>query len=599
MLLNKVKNRIDLQLGIIQTVILILMMVLLYGATIYLQQQNSDLLDQRTSLIEDMNSNLRQEVFRLQGNLVDISNGLDINPVENLLTWVNAQEPKVEVLDGRKEIKSVYKKRKERRDVSKPGQIVVKEVNGIPTIGMGIFDGESFSDKVNIYYMQNMDLATVQQRVDEARKMATDPQSIKIQIAKIKSQIADYALEAETSRNSILEFVDILSTKDEEVLAHKSFTRTVMLIVESGSILITVIALFFAGKFIVTNALVTLQNTARSVAHDLTTEIPYLKRKDEIGSLARAIERFKEANLEAEELREAQQAQKEKGRQKLQERLKTVSDRLTTGMNSSFKDLSGLTEKLNKLTDDISNSASKTTQQSESVCQHSNQNASISSEIADHSHTLISQTDNLATAINNHKLRTRNTLDQTHDIQKHVANLNDAANEVEGIVKIISDIADQTNLLSLNATIEASRAGQAGAGFAVVANEVKNLARHSAKSAQEITERVKHIKDITKITVTGIDGINDHVQDLHEAMETLTNEFTNQETLCQQINDKTKSSSTTASQLNIAGNDMMLATEDSVKTTTRLGETTRAILASIQNMHKELTTTLETAKDSK
>ena len=76
-----------------------------------------------------------------------------------------------------------------------------------------------------------------------------------------------------------------------------------------------------------------------------------------------------------------------------------------------------------------------------------------------------------------------------------IGQLSRSSAEVGDVVKLITSIAEQTNLLALNATIEAARAGEAGKGFAVVASEVKDLAQETARATGDIDPRARRRDD--------------------------------------------------------------------------------------------------------
>jgi len=83
--------------------------------------------------------------------------------------------------------------------------------------------------------------------------------------------------------------------------------------------------------------------------------------------------------------------------------------------------------------------------------------------------------------------------------------LNDKASNIAGVVKTINKIADQTNLLSLNAAIEAEKAGEYGSGFAVVATEIRRLADQTAVATFDIAQMVKEVQSAISAAVMGID----------------------------------------------------------------------------------------------
>ena len=101
------------------------------------------------------------------------------------------------------------------------------------------------------------------------------------------------------------------------------------------------------------------------------------------------------------------------------------------------------------------------------------------------------------------------SIEQVHqmslELKDDMAQLNEHAQDITRIMNVISDIADQTNLLALNAAIEAARAGEAGRGFAVVADEVRKLAEKTMASTNDVGNAIKAIQESTAKSMAGVE----------------------------------------------------------------------------------------------
>lgn len=204
-------------------------------------------------------------------------------------------------------------------------------------------------------------------------------------------------------------------------------------------------------------------------------------RRDEIGSLSKALAVFHEQALENDRL------QREKN-----------------SMADSFDaDIGQLVKQLQQQTHVLANSASAMVQATENskaatekVDRTADQTSSDLNSIASGVAQLTKSTDHIANQLT-HAVSASDQAQQCgRTTSEAMRGLDDQVAGIADIVALITSIAEQTNLLALNATIEAARAGEAGKGFAVVAQEVKTLATQTAEATTQISEQMAAIQDI-------------------------------------------------------------------------------------------------------
>lgn len=190
------------------------------------------------------------------------------------------------------------------------------------------------------------------------------------------------------------------------------------------------------------------------------------------------------------------------------------------------------------------------------------------------------------------------TISQVEEIQKSVLStaqnireLGESSKEIGQIVGVIADIADQTNLLALNATIEAARAGEQGRGFAVVADEVRKLAERSSLATKEIRSLIGKIQAETETAVKameqGIDKANAGTLKAQEAGEALTDIVKMTEATLLQVQGVIAASEAIrdkSEHMAEAVNLTERVTEETATSTTKMNESSNKVTGSIASI---------------
>ncbi|WP_020400251.1 methyl-accepting chemotaxis protein [Kordiimonas gwangyangensis] len=288
-----------------------------------------------------------------------------------------------------------------------------------------------------------------------------------------------------------------------------------------SNILMLVIAVL-AGLFFIRQIAVPIRrmtSTMLTLADgDSSVDVPCREFKDEIGHMAGAVNTFKENAIERERLRaEAEEARlreeraerermeaeriaqenemkRQREEMEARERKAAIITKLITDFDNNIKETMGeVSRELDNLMG-ISNMLVKTADQTGS---QSSAAAAAAEESSTNVQTVAAATEELGQSVSEiarqmdmSSRQSQETAEAAGQSEKIMLELTNSSSAIGEIVKLINDIAEQTNLLALNATIEAARAGEAGKGFAVVASEVKSLANQTGKATEQISEQI-------------------------------------------------------------------------------------------------------------
>ena len=339
------------------------------------------------------------------------------------------------------------------------------------------------------------------------------------------------------------------------------------------------IGLAFLNNQIVSRPLKKMVNVTGALADgDLSVDIAS-NRGDEIGKMYQALsvfqvnlKRSKELELDAEEQRKQAEVTRK-------EEMRRLADEFDNVVGSIVSKQAELCAQMEQNSSHLADKAGQTVERSVAVSASTQQaNANVQA-VASATEELSASIQEISGQVTS---AARLASEANHEVEltsQSVADLQRVLQEVGSVTRLINDIAEQTNLLALNATIEAARAGEAGKGFAVVASEVKELASQTAKATEEIDRQLTNMENAANSSINATETVANKVLEITEQTTAMAAATDQQSAATSEI----------AQNVNEAATGTNHVSQD-IETVSGIAQETGDLATSVQNMIADMNT---------
>jgi methyl-accepting chemotaxis protein len=291
-------------------------------------------------------------------------------------------------------------------------------------------------------------------------------------------------------------------------------TRTLVVTTLGLSILLCLVLAFGIIRNVSIPLKRMIDGMKRLAQQDLTAPASIGPRHDEIGAMADALRTFHEQAVENRGLVEAQERDREAAQEAKRKALVDMADRIERDASQAVDDVRSLTVAMAKTAGDMAGTAATTGQNAGEAAAAARETLSTAQTVASAAEQLTASINEITRQVSNASDVARVAVAAGDGARGTIEMLSTQAAGIGHVAKMIADIASRTNLLALNATIEAARAGDAGKGFSVVANEVKQLASQTARSTEEITQQIDAVRKATAAATEAVQRIVTMIGDI-------------------------------------------------------------------------------------